>query len=109
MEALSRVLALMTSGLALLYAIHGLAAGTITIKGITYTIHEPRPFSFSVALIFTFALMVPLLILSQSLLLAPMNLGFISIGSGLAPMLRVCLAIMIIFAVCLYFTHTRLA
>ena len=37
-----------------------------------------------------------------------MNIGFISIGSGLAAMLRVCLAIMIIFAVCLYFTHTRL-
>ncbi|KEF40928.1 MAG: hypothetical protein ER33_14365 [Cyanobium sp. CACIAM 14] len=99
---------MMASGLLLIYSIHGFVAGKVRIKGITYTINEPVAFSFSVALISTFALMVPLLVLSPSLLFTPMSIGFISINAGLAAMLRVCLTIMLIFATCLYFTHARL-
>jgi len=39
--------------------------------------------------------------LSPSLLLAPMNVGYLSIDAGLPAILRVFLTIMIIFAVCL--------
>lgn len=103
-----KFLALLVGLPALGYCIYCFRQGRVFIKGVVYTSDQAVNFSFSVALIASFAVMLLLLAFANEYMISPLNLGFIGFTDGLAMFMRVFVIFIILFMSVFLMNNSRL-